>query len=88
MKYKVCLESEYADDFEPDWEIVCEPDWLGYELKEYCDHLYSNCDGWEWMKNSSDRIIAIDESGKVSYYSFEVDYEPVFYVSEARDENA
>ena len=91
MKYKIYLENEYNEfngDLEPDWKIECNPVMLDYELQEYCDHLYSNSDGWEWMKDSDERIIAIDESGKVSYYHFNLDYEPVFYVSEARDENA
>lgn len=88
MKYKIYLEQEYKDfdgELEPDREIECEPDWLDYELKDYCDYLYSNCDGWEWMKDSFERILAIDESGNKSYYSFEVDYEPVFYISESKE---
>lgn len=84
MKYKIYLEQEYKD-FDGDREIECEPDWLDYKLKDYCNYLYSNRDGWEWMKDSDERIIAVDESGKLSYYSFEVDYEPVFYVSESKD---
>lgn len=83
MKYRIYLESEYRDfagELEPDREIECDPDWLDYELKSYCDYLYSNRDGWEWMRNSDDRILAIDESGEVSYYGFEVEYEPAFYV--------
>ena len=88
MKYKIYLEQEYKDfdgELEPDREIECEPDWLDYELKEYCDYLYSERDGWEWMKDSDERILAIDESGEKSYYSFEVDYEPVFYVHKNKD---
>jgi hypothetical protein len=88
MKYKVYLEQEYKDfnsGLEPDWEIECDPIMLDYELREFCEYLYDNCDGWEWMKNSDERIIAIDESGEMSYYVFELDYEPVFYVSESRE---
>lgn len=88
MKYKIYLEQEYKDfngDLEPDREIECEPDWLDYELKDYCEYLYNNRDGWEWMKDSDERIIAVDESGEMSYYVFELDYEPVFYVSEYRN---
>jgi hypothetical protein len=88
VKYKIYLEQEYKDfngELEPDREIECELDWLNYELKDYCDYLYNMRDGWEWMKDSDERIIAVDESGKLSYYSFEVDYEPVFYVSEYKD---
>jgi hypothetical protein len=88
MKYKIYLEDEYRDfagELEPDSEIECDPDWLDLELKDYCDYLYSNRDGWEWMKDSDERILAIDESGKMLYYSFEVEYEPVFYISESKD---
>lgn len=90
MKYKIYLEEEYNDfngDLEPDHEIECSNFiFLDYELQEYCKYLYSNRDGWEWMKDSDERIIAIDESGKKSYFNFELDYEPVFYVSESRTE--
>jgi hypothetical protein len=88
MKYKIYLEDEYQDfagDLEPDREIECSPDWLDYELKDYCDYLYSNRDGWEWMKGSSERILAIDESGEKLYYSFEVEFEPTFYVYKNKD---
>jgi hypothetical protein len=88
MKYKIYLEQEYRDfagDLEPDREIECEPNWLDYELTQYCKYLYDMRDGWEWMRNSDERILAIDESGEVSYYSFEVDFEPVFYISKSKD---
>ena len=88
MKYKIYLEEEYNDfngDLEPDREIECDPFMLDYELKEYCDYLYSERDGWEWMKDSDERIIAIDESGKMQYFVFGLDYEPVFYVSESKE---
>ena len=96
MKYKIYLEEEYRDfiksrtrefagDLEPDREIECEPDWLDYELKDYCKYLYNERDGWEWMKDSTERILAIDELGEVSYYSFELDFEPVFYVYKNKD---
>lgn len=88
MKYRIYLEDEYRDfagELEPDREIECDPDWLDYELKDYCDYLYNERDGWEWMKNSDERILAIDESGNKLYYSFEVDYEPVFYVHKNKD---
>ena len=88
MKYKVYLEQEYKDynaDLEPDWEVECDPIMLDYELQDYCKYLYDNCDGWEWMRDSDERIIAVDESGEMSYYVFEVDYEPVFYVSKHKE---
>jgi len=88
MKYKIYLEDEYDSfdgDLDPDWEIECDPIMLDYELKEYCDYLYSNRDGWEWMRDSDERILAVDETGEVSYYGFEVEYEPVFYVHESKD---
>jgi hypothetical protein len=85
MKYRIYLEDEYEDDLEPDREIECEPDWLDIELKDYCEYLYNERDGWEWMKNSDERILAIDESGNKLYYHFEVDFKPVFYISESKD---
>lgn len=87
MKYKIYLEQEYNDfngDLEPDQEIECDPIMLDHGLKDYCDYLYSNRDGWEWMKDSDERILAIDESGNKKYFAFELDYEPVFYVSESK----
>jgi len=56
MKYKIYLEDEYDSldgDLDPDWEIECDPIMLDFELKEYCDYLYSNRDGWEWTKEST-----------------------------------
>jgi len=88
MKYRIYLEDEYRDfagDLEPDWEIECSPDLLDCELKDYCDYVYSNRDGWEWMRDSDDRILAVDESGNKLYYGFELDFEPVFYVHERKD---
>lgn len=89
MKYKIYLEQEYKDfdgNLEPDWELECSNSMLlDFDLKEYCKYLYRNRDGWEWMRDSDERILAIDESGNKSYYSFEVDYEPVFYISESKD---
>ena len=88
MKYKIYLEAELYEEFdvniEPDREIECVPDLLDYELQEICKYIYYNCDGWEWMKDSNERILAIDETGKISYFVFEIDYEPVFYVSESK----
>ena len=92
MKYKIYLEDEYKSfdgDLEPDWEIECSNSMLlDFDLKGYCEYLYNNRDGWEWMKDSDERIIAIDESGEMLYFYFELDYEPVFYVSEAKEKNA
>ena len=89
MKYKIYLEEEYNSfdgDLEPDWEIECSNSmFLDFDLKGYCEYLYNNRDGWEWMKGSNERIIAIDESGEILYFNFELEYEPVFYVSESRD---
>jgi hypothetical protein len=89
MKYKLYLEDEYKDfngDLDEDMTVECSNFiMLDYELKEYCDYLYSNRDGWEWMKGSDERILAIDESGEKSYYSFEVDFEPTFWVYKNKD---
>jgi len=87
MKYKIYLEQEYKDfngDLEPDREIECNPEWLDYELGDYCKYLYDQRDGWEWMKDSSERILAIDESGNKLYFVFELDYEPSFLVMESK----
>lgn len=88
MKYKIYLEDDYNGsdgDLEPDREIECDPILLDYELKDYCDYIYSERDGWEWMKDSDERILAIDESGNKSYYEFVLEYEPVFYVYKNKD---
>ena len=88
MRYKIYLEQEYNDfngDLEPSWEVECDPIMLDYELQDYCKYLYNERDGWEWMKDSDERIIAVDESGEMQYFVFELDYEPVFYVSKSKD---
>lgn len=88
MKYRIYLEQEYKDfdgNLDPDRVIECENShWLDYELTQYCKYLYDNRDGWEWMRDSDERILVIDESGNKLYYSFEVDYEPVFYISKSK----
>ena len=88
MKYKIYLEDEYNDfngDLEPDWELECSNTiLLDFDLKEYCKYLYDERGGWEWMKDSSERILAIDESGEKLYFTFELDFEPTFYVSECK----
>lgn len=89
MKYKLYLEEEYKDfngDLEEDMTVECSNFiTLDYDIKEYCKYLYNNRDGWEWMKNSDERIVAVDENGEVYYFHFEVEYEPTFYVSESNE---
>ena len=87
MKYKIYLEQEYKGfdgDLDFSYLIECDPVMLDCELTKYCEYLYDNCGGWEWMKNSNERILAIDENGNKTYFAFEVDYEPVFYISESK----
>jgi hypothetical protein len=55
------------------------------KLGEFCDYLYSERDGWEWMKNSTETIVVVDEEGTVRRYSFELEYEPSFYVTELKE---
>jgi hypothetical protein len=86
MKYKLFLESEYNDwegDLEPSKVVDSSDLMIDYEVGQFCKYLYSERDGWEWMKNSDDRIIAIDESGDKRYFVFELDYEPIFFVMES-----
>jgi hypothetical protein len=88
MKYKIYLEQEYKDfkgELEPDREIECSPGWLDSLLMDYCKYLYDMRDGWEWMKDSTERILAIDESGEMLYYSFEVEFKPTFLVYKNKD---
>ena len=87
MKYKIYLEDEYnADNDEEPYRVIeCDQIMLDYELQDFCTYLYTHCDGWEWMKDSTDRILAIDLSGNKFYYSFELDYDPVFYISQSYD---
>ena len=86
MKYKLFLESEYNDwggDIEPSQVVDTSDFMIDYEVGQFCKYLYDHCDGWEWMKNSDDRIIAIDESRNKRYFTFELDYKPVFFVMES-----
>jgi len=52
MKYRIYLEQEYKDfagDLEPDREIECEPNWLDYELTQYCKYLLMFVDNLKFM---------------------------------------
>lgn len=90
MKYKLYLEQEYKDfdgNLEPDKEVEADELYgLDYQISVYCRYLYHDRDGWEWMKNSDELILAIDEQGNMKKFGFELDFEPTFYVSERKQD--
>ncbi len=86
MKYKLFLEQEYKDfngELEPTHVIDSSDLMIDWDITNFCKYLYSERDGWEWMKDSDERILAIDESGNKRYFVFELDYEPTFFVMES-----
>lgn len=86
MEYKVCLESE-KNDFPPEewYTLVSDDLMLDWNLKKYLEHLYHECDGWEWMPRSNKKLIVMGENGKTQKFSFTLDFEPTFYVGEVKD---
>ena len=86
MKYQLFLEQEYKDfdgELEPTYVIDSSEFMIDWDIREFCKYLYSERDGYEWMKDSFERILAIDESGNKRYFVFELDYEPTFFVMES-----
>lgn len=81
MKYKLYVPAlgETIDDAH---EMNCK---FGFEpgaVNDFCEYMYSNRDGWEWMASDGGhtKIHIVDETGKESVYSFQVDFEPSFSV--------
>jgi hypothetical protein len=86
MKYLFYTGDEYQDGWECDFvKEVSHPLYIDVYVREFCDYLYSERDGWEWMKNSTETIVVVDEEGTVRRYSFELEYEPSFYVTELKE---
>lgn len=81
MKYKLFIPS-FGDTVEDAYQI--ESIWPDDAVLEYCKHLHDENDGWEWMRNDGcqTKICVVDENEKVSYYCFELEYEPSFIVAE------
>ena len=80
MKYKLFIPSyeTIEDAFEIDAYFEDEA------VEKYCEHIYHENDGWDWMKNDGckTKICSVDESGKMTYYCFELEYIPSFFVAE------
>ena len=81
MKYKLYVPA-LGETIEDAHEMDCKFGFEDLTVSDFCQHLFSNRDGWEWMKNDSGytKIHIVDENGNESVYSFDIDYEPVFSV--------
>lgn len=81
MKYKLYI-PEWGETIDDAHDMECKHGWEDSVVREFCDHLYHNRDGWEWMGSDGGhtKICVVDETGKTSYYVFEVEYEPQFLV--------
>ena len=82
MKYFFYIEDEYASEFDCDFIRDTNEFWIDAEVRNFCKHLYYERDGWEWMKDSSERIVVIDENANARYFAFELEFEPAFFVTE------
>ena len=84
MKHFFYTESEYKDGWECDFIRDEDPKWIDLYVSEFCKYLYDFRDGWEWMKDSPEKIIVVNELGEIRYFNFALDLEPSFYVSEVK----
>lgn len=51
----------------------------------YCHFLYSEGDGWEWMRNDHARtkIRCVNTlTNEETFHTFELEYEPSFYITD------
>jgi len=55
-----------------------------YAVKDFLKDTYDNCDGWEWMRNDNGSTIVrtVAEDGTIVDYSWELEFEPSFYILE------
>lgn len=81
MKHFFYTESEYNDEWECDFIRDENPDWIDLHVSDFYKYLYHERDGWEWMKDSSERIVVVGEDGSVRYFNFELQFEPTFFIS-------
>ena len=84
MKYSFYIESDYKDREESDYVYDESPEWVELHVRDFCKHLYYERDGWEWMKDTSERIVVVGEDGSVRCFSFELEYEPTFFTLEVK----
>ena len=84
MKYSFYIESDYKDGEESDYVCDASPEWVELHVRDFCKHLYHERDGWEWMKDTSERVVIVGEDESVRYFSFELEYEPTFFTLEVK----
>lgn len=80
-KFKIRMDDEVLDD-----AMLFKHYWMDAAVEEFCQHCYSERDGWEWMKDSEQKIIVVDEENVSHTYYFDLDFKPTFYVSEIETE--
>ena len=77
---------ESLRDDEDVFKVKETEDWIGLVVKQFLEHCYDNCDGWEWMKNSEGSlVIAVDDDlGNKWNFTYSLDWEPSFGVYEVK----
>ncbi len=78
--YVYCTDNDECEDDARAFVCDCYSPVLTYPIAEYAaDHLWRNCDGWEWMGDGVDEMVILDENKKeVGRFQVYVDYSPEF----------
>lgn len=89
MKYKLYLGTDFdRGDLGDPYEVESKSDLdLEFRIEDFCQHLYSNCDGWEWMRNRRDcSIVAVGPNNNIKRFVYELDFEPTFLILATGDQ--
>lgn len=85
MKYKLYI-PDLGETIDDAHEIECKFGFEDMVVAEYCEYLWSDRDGWDWMNTGkeSTKIHVVDENGNESVYTYDIDFEPVFSVTKTK----
>lgn len=62
------------------WETD-EHEWATEAVNAYLHFLYSECDGWEWMKHSDVNIRCVNTAtNEDKIFKWKLEYEPTFAI--------
>ena len=90
VEYQAWIVGDEDEDDEH-WTIMEYPGWESLVAKKFLQYAHSNMDGWEWMrKDDGKSTVRVKQDGvnKPKDFSFELDYEPSFYVYERNNDEA
>ena len=81
MKYKLYI-PDHGETIDDAYEIECKFGFEDLVVSDYCEYIWSDRDGWDWMSRNqgSTKIHIVDEQGNESVYTFDVDFRPEFSV--------